>query len=459
MNKALTLLISLVVTLFGFSATNFYEPVNISGLLEVDGDTITILVNSSGQILTAWKSKDSDNIYAATKDGQKPWSDPILISTGSTANISTLPDIAINDSGQAIVAWNTSSKNIYVSRLNSFGSSWSDPILVSLLSSADDSERASISMNDSGEVALAWRSASGSKRTLYVSTSKNSGNTWSAPQILDTNLRVAETFPQIAINNRGQMSVGWTRHVDSKINVYTSSVNVFGSSWSSPTLLSVGASLNDSLFRRLAINKFGQVSVVWDSTNGVYASTRNAFNESWRSPTLLSTGDTEGISEFSHIALNNLGQVAVTWRTLSNGNHNVYVSTLSAFNSTWSQPQLISTGLLENISRAPRIAMNNKGQIVIAWFSNQNDIQNVYISALSSFDGAWSTPRLVSTFRDVLNLSAKPQISMNDQGETTIAFLEDLTDLLYFADGYVYKLSDALYDTLPRNNQHVQQGF
>jgi hypothetical protein len=122
----------------------------------------------------------------------KSWDDPedILshISLGGTA--ATAPDVAMNDSGDAIIAWQQSDgTNTQIYKAELINGTWIYPtnILTDRVSfPGSDVSRAKVSINNNGEAVIAWIQADDeviAKNQIFVAT-RSAGGVWTKPTSL-----------------------------------------------------------------------------------------------------------------------------------------------------------------------------------------------------------------------------------------------------------------------------------
>lgn len=228
-----------------------------------------LALNNSGAIVAVWQQKDgTDNIiYGQSSSYHGFW--PVSYPTNGAAlsargQNAKNPAIALNDSFQAIAVWVRSNgiHDIIQAATFTIGFKWSSP---SDLSAPFQSAAApQIAINDSGQAVAVWSRSNGLNTIIQAST-LTYGGSWSAPIDLSATGEDASS-PQLAINNAGQVVVVWKRSNGLNTIIQATTCN-FGQSWSTPVDLSeLGQNATSP---QVALNSLGQAAVVWSRSNGL----------------------------------------------------------------------------------------------------------------------------------------------------------------------------------------------
>jgi hypothetical protein len=130
-------------------------------------------------------------------------------------------DMAMNRNGFAIIAWHqtdSNQNNIYTMRyyLDSCTGEISDNTKPINTVSGEDVLMPQVAINDNGEAALIWTQTYRDKQRLYLATYQNAA--WHRPDIVDyissDDGNVSQYVKDVAINNAGVVTVVWVESKD-----------------------------------------------------------------------------------------------------------------------------------------------------------------------------------------------------------------------------------------------------
>ncbi len=181
----------------------------------------------------------------------------------------------------------------------------------------------------------------------------------------------------------------------------------------------------DELAPQVAIDNSGNVIIVWSRSDGnasqIYKSEYR--DGAWTHPTNL----TDNISpdgenaQRPQVAMNDQGEAIIVWKQSDGESLQTFKSEYR--DGTWTHP----TNLSDNISPddndvyLPQVAMNNNGETVIAWFQYRGDYLRIYMSEYRG--GVWTHPSGSSDYIDPGSLNAThPQVAIDNDGATIIVW-------------------------------------
>jgi hypothetical protein len=171
-----------------------------------------VAVDDSGNAVVVWlRDPFGDSIVQASRfasDGVT-WSTPVNVSTvGNSANT---PQVAIDGSGNAVAVWRYYGVNgtiIQSSRLAGGGSGWSAPVQLS--ESATSSDNPQVAANESGNAVAVWQQSNGSNSIIRFSQSTDGGASWAVPTDLSEPGQSA-IHPEVAVDGSGNAVAVWRR--------------------------------------------------------------------------------------------------------------------------------------------------------------------------------------------------------------------------------------------------------
>jgi hypothetical protein len=238
-----------------------------------------VAMNDSGDATVAWTGVEGANnqIYVAQyRSGV--WTIP----SGDADNLSPngqnaiLPAVAMNNSGEALVAWfQSNGSNTMIFKSEYYGGSWHNP--ASLADSVSVTGRSVagaippvVKMSQTGESFLAWAQNDGTNDQLFIAEKRNGA--WSLPTTLASNISPDGTAASIgagAMNAAGGTLIFWNQADGNAITQGFLSQYRLGA-WSHPTSLSDSFTMTTSavLVGSAAINSSCKSIVTWRQSDG-----------------------------------------------------------------------------------------------------------------------------------------------------------------------------------------------
>ncbi|WP_457631877.1 hypothetical protein [Oceanithermus desulfurans] len=359
----------------------WYRPMGLSDYLSVTGDDSFVprlALNTAGDALVVWLQ--GGRIYKAeSQDGN--WTIPADLSdylSDVGAAVHGYPNIALNDAGDAVVVWSrvVGSNDFRIYKAERRGGQWTTPADLSdhLNSAGTSAFRPNVAMNASGDALVAWWRYDGS---FPVYGSEFRDGSWSVPIDLSNSVDFGSYYdpPQVALNGAGDAIVLWSPGVIFKAERQNDS-------WTTPTDISDYLTRGDRA--RVALNDTGEAVAVWEqldgATNRVYKAERQAG--SWTMPVDLADHlSLAGTSPayYPQVALNDAGDAVVVWMQQDGaGNDQIYKAERRG--GSWTTP----VDLADHLSFAGgdaaslQVALNDAGDAVVVW-SQQDSAGNYQI--------------------------------------------------------------------------------
>jgi hypothetical protein len=183
-----------------------------------DQFTPTIAVNETDVLFVAWQDErlgDSDIFFSKSVNGGLTWSPNARINSDDPGNSSSNPSITVDDSGNIYLAWQDNrdgNYDIYFSKSSDGGTSWSTDIRVDDDAGSANQRAPSIAVNATGDIFIVWEDfRSNSDFDVYFAKSTNGGANWSIPNVRvndDVTSRKQEK-PSLAVSPNGTAYVAW----------------------------------------------------------------------------------------------------------------------------------------------------------------------------------------------------------------------------------------------------------
>jgi hypothetical protein len=442
----------------GNTWTNVGDPLNGSTATGTSASDPSLALDSSGNPVVAWLESDGSvrTIFVQRFNGSA-WVN-VAASNVASGNVFE-PSLALDGSGNAVVAWserNGSTYNIYLQRFN--GSGWSDLTPAGLSGSSaatfSDAEQPSLVLDASGNPVVAWTEGDGSVYSIYVQ--HYNGSTWTnlTPTGLSgSSAALSDTeWPSLALNSSGNPIVAWAEDAGNgtSYNIHVQRYN--GTTWTTltPSGLSASSALGSDAFNAsLGLDAAGNPSVAWEEFDG---SSTNLYVQQFSSSSWTNVGsvplDTSLANNASLPSLSYVnGSLNVAWQEGSETSNNLYVK---RYVVVW----LDVGGALDVASgqRATNSVMARKGNNnpVVAWEEDTStpNNKNVYVKEWTGT--AWN-PLGSALDRNVANNAVNPSVAMRSDNKPVVAWQENNSIFVKRWTGSLWRSTGSALDTVLAN--------
>jgi len=302
-----------------------------------------VAMNDNGKAVIAWEQNVSGDERIHRSFYNTSWETPAIISPAAT-NAYT-PQIAMNNNDEAIIAWQqqngSANEQIFISTFN--GSAWT------LVTGLDDNispngthaYSPSVAIDSSGNMIVAWNQINGSA-IHRILKSERRGGTWYPPLNVDdyaispTGQNAYKT--DVAMDNSGNAIIVWTQSDGSYQQTYKSEFR--SASWTNPTDLTDNISPDGtetcfcSNYPTVSLANELAALIAWPQRGGTNPSDPEQIFYSlfkrgaWDHPADLS--DNISPDEYSTYsqdsAMNSNGDAIIAWRQSSGSNTQVFIS-------------------------------------------------------------------------------------------------------------------------------------
>jgi hypothetical protein len=228
-----------------------------------DSNHPRIIIDGSGTIFVVWHDEtpgQQDIYFSASADAGLNWTTAVNVS--NSGNVSRYPDLAVGMSGGVFIVWEEQLPGawpeVYFSRSNSGGASWSTPVSLTpgIMSGA-----VKIAADDFGNLHVVY-SGYLNYEVCYL-RSPSQGNNWTPPINLSTPF-VSEYSPCIATDSAGNINVVWAHFKTEGRGsdmVYRRSINN-GLGWG--PRIHVEANNGITWYTGIEVDALGYAHIVWD---------------------------------------------------------------------------------------------------------------------------------------------------------------------------------------------------
>lgn len=258
-----------------------------------------------------------------------------------------------------------------------------------LQSAAGFAGNVGVAVNDNGDAIVAWR-RTGATNEVWAST-RPAGGSFGAPQAIASVPGKQALDPSVAINDAGAMIVVWylsNTDTDGKQTIYAAFRPPGGSFTSSP--ISSSDVWNQS--PRAVVDSTGKATVVWSYWNGVDSNVarvriRNA-DGSLGTQRDLSPSAPTGFPMFATVGLDQAGSALAVWSHWNGSVFEVEGATRAAAADTWSNLPTFGQSASASFGDEPQVAVDASGNAVSIWRAANNTIQAASRASGGSFGAA-----------------------------------------------------------------------
>ncbi len=316
--------------------------------------------------------------------------------------------MAMGSGGGAAVAWLGPGQVVQVATRQPLGG-FSSPLD---LSPAGENRAPQVAEDAAGDATVVWYTFGSN---FLVEAATVTGGMPSVPVTLSAAGKKA-LLPTVAMNDRGDTIVAWTRG-EGSIGVVQASFRPAGGSFGAPVSLSPGG--ESATAPRVAIDDAGDATVVWDRNNGghelVEEATRPAATGSFSKAAVLSNEAESAIQPF--VVMNAEGDTAVTWAASNGAAHVVQVAVRPA-GGTFDKAVSVSTEAAN--AAFPQVALDGRGDPGVVWtleFGGDLIVQYAAGTSLGAFP----------TVQDLAFESWAPSIAEDPAGDTLVSYGNSLS--------------------------------
>src|SRR6266850_308680 len=392
------------------------------------------------------------------------FSPPKSISNNSIGSHGSFtPQVAVDSAGNIYVVWEddtATNSNILFGRSTDGGTTFSAQ---KLSNSSGYSFNPRIAVDTGGGINVVWVDSPDNHyltSNIFFSRSTDGGVTFfSTPVNLSETINPANppfySVPQIEVDNAGNISVVW--ETDDPLGLGNINLGIFFSSsidggvtFSAPNMISTNP--NGSIDPQIALDKNGNINVVWEDTDPIHFNTEIFFIRSTDggatflptpNPTPKKVSNSLGCSFNPVMAVDASGNINIVWEDTPDCRFvtsNVLFSRSSDGGDKFSPPLSISKDLGSSFNA--QLALDANGNINVAWEDHAGNRDTFFTR---STDSGTSFPTIVN-LSDDSGLSIAAQMAADKDGNLNVVWQDDTSG---FTPGLTSPVSQILFSRLP----------
>ena len=425
-----------------------------------------IAADASGNELVVWQSKGQDEGDTFGIYGQ--WYDSSGVKIGDEFRINTVtagdqktPSVAIDGSGNAIVAWQsvgaenltdteTEDWGVYYTRLNGAGDTTPSGDVLVNDAIAGDQQNPTVAASANGNYVIAWEAidplgGDDASLDIYAKVFDSSGTQITlGEQLVNSDQLRDQVTPQAAIDADGDFAIVWVGG-----GIPGSGSDVFGQRFNASGIRQGQQfRVNDTTLASqvggvVSMDAAGNILVAWQSVHqdgfseGIYGRAYDAAGNILVGETLVNTV-TEGPQSLPSVGMNSTGRAVVTWHSKNEEHQSALFA--QRFNLTTTAPFLSKEGaelelasLVELEGSKAGAAMDHQNRTVVVFesYNEDGDAMGVYAQMLDEFGDPIGDRFLVNTGFTTGNQGA-PAVARAPDGRFVVAWQSKDQD----SDGY-----------------------
>ncbi|MFO8050518.1 MAG: hypothetical protein R6V01_02320 [Thermoplasmatota archaeon] len=281
-----------------------------------------IAVDSSGNAIAIWRQYDGTiyNIWSNRYVPETGWGTPVQIETQDEGSASS-PSIAMNASGNAMVLWYQSDgtrTNIWSSQYVP-GSGWSTAELIET-DNAGNAIHPQIAFDNSGNAIAVWSQSDGTSYNAW-SNRYVAGMGWGTAELIETDNTGSARLTRIAIDGSGNAVSVWELSRGARYDIWSNRY-VVGTGWGTAELIETNDE-GSARFPKVDVDPSGNAIAVWrqsDGTTGSVWSNRYVPETGWGTAGSIED-ESAGSMSSTKIAMDASGNAIAVW-SKSDGNRN-----------------------------------------------------------------------------------------------------------------------------------------
>lgn len=340
------------------------------------------------------------------------------------------PSVAVARDGRYVVVWHAKNgvdDDIFARTFNADGTAISGDIAV-VKNANNDQRNAAVAMDDFGNFVVTWEHDTenvADKWDVYARTFDIDGNPLGGNEIQINDTKTNhQTNSRVALDNDGQFIVVW-QSSDGTKDVYFRAYDLQLNDLTGSEIVVNTTTASDQARPDVAIKTDGQFVITWDSKDqdgsgqGIYLKRFDVdYNAIDANDVLVNFGHTADNQRTPSVAVNDSGQIVVAWESHKQDDPDdkwgVYAQRFDFTSGTGVGTEIAVNTTTEDDQLAPDVAIADDGTFVVVWQSSDQDnddgFDGVYLQEFDASGVKLGTETLVNT--ETLENQSSPAVGM-----------------------------------------------
>ena len=342
--------------------------------------TPSIAMNDDGNAIAFWGRILDTSAWASNYTPGEGWSKNQVVDFFSRPIHD--PQIAMDNNGNAIAVWDGSFDDPSGNRTGYIGIAFYNTetgwdyysySLRTIQYDPDGRKFPQIAKDDNGNTMVVWQESDGTHTNIWSTFNRIDNDIWSTPVLVETDDAGDASKPQIVAGLGDWWWAVWEQSNGTHTRIWVNRYRDDDTGWRTP--MQVDSNNNgDSYDPQIAIDKNGNVFVVWSQSDGYIWARRYDWiqgllnGNGWEAPVQIETSipyASSGNTAYQpQIATDDAGNAIAVWKIYYGGiRANRYID-----GSGWGAPELIDSDG-EGFGNSPQIAMDGSGNALVVWRS------------------------------------------------------------------------------------------
>lgn len=319
------------------------------------------------------------------------WSTENVVAVESAAGTADFPQIALDNSGNALAVW-MQDDSIWANRYSKVNGSWGTATTIE--KKVDAARLPKIATDSNGNALAVWIQDS----SIWANRYSVANNSWGEDaELIEQNVENA-TLPEIAVDGSGSALAVWTQNGGGGQSIWANRYSIIVGSWGVEK--KIGLIADFARYPQVAVDGSGNPLVVWYQTDGTENSIwGNRFaNGSWGGEKRIGTDNdvarpsSVDIREFiPQIAVDDSGNALTVWSQTDGTRDNIWANRYT--NGSWGTAEKIETD--DGDARGPQISVDSSGNALAIWYQSDGLLNTTRFNRFNVTDSSWGTAELI----------------------------------------------------------------
>ena len=346
-------------------------------------------VDAAAHINIVWEDSPdcsfgtSNIFFSRSTDGGMTFSAPTNLSATMNTALYSVPQIAVDTTGNINVLWESDTGNlaIWFSSSRDGGATFSSPKMVS--TNPGGSLNAQIAVDKNGNINVVWEDDIAGHSDISFSRSTDNGLNFSPPMNLSNplgNCIANSNTPRIALDIAANINVVWSNDCGGNFDIFLSRSADSGATFSSPKNLSGTPAPSGN--PQLAVDASGNISVVWEESNPADIFFVRSSDGGVTFSSAQNLSHNAGSSSNAWLTVDAGANINVAWEDTTPGNRDIFFNRSTDSGATF-LPTPLNLSNNSGLSAAAQIAADKNGNINVAWQDSTPGVSQILFNRMA----------------------------------------------------------------------------
>lgn len=379
-----------------------------------------VAMDASGNAIVAWHHEaDRNTVHVRRFDSASARWDATH-TFASPKRHSQSPRVAMTRAGAAVLVWTEYDRKTAALQAARYApkTGWEERVALAPWHAGFVSS-ANVAMDERGDIIAVWELERGAKSSVHSNRFDHAAGAWTGHEPREQN-RFSNRYPSVAFGEQGDAMVAWV-HYGKSVVIHHARFDATARAWqATPVQLADALEAYDPV---VTMGPRGAAWITWTSYRGtkdwVFVSAWDPDAARWELPVQLS-GGLEG-ERAGHVVRDDGGGLVAVWGQPAKREYHVGWRTFDGASRAWSKPAQIHAKSVRG-GDPIGIARDDAGNVLVAWMRRHDGRVDLLVSRLDRSSGVWSMPELMDAEE-----SAEPKwanIAASGDGTAVVVWTE-----------------------------------